>query len=58
MEAAPEPAGKVVDLMAARTASTESAKKARGESTEDATVHDLSKKRTAKKLAGRRRWSA
>jgi DNA end-binding protein Ku len=48
-----EPAGKVVDLMAALNASVEAAKVGRGESTEDATVHDLPKKRTTKKTAAK-----
>ncbi|MEV8529260.1 Ku protein [Streptomyces sp. NPDC052000] len=49
---APEPAGKVVDLMAALNASVEAARAGRGEpagAATDATVHDLPKKRTAKK---------
>ncbi|MFE9406825.1 Ku protein [Streptomyces sp. NPDC006530] len=50
----PEPAGKVVDLMAALNASVEAAKAGRGESTQDATVHDLPKKRTAKKTGTRK----
>ncbi|GHB55268.1 non-homologous end joining protein Ku [Streptomyces xanthochromogenes] len=50
---APEQAGKVVDLMAALTASMESAKAARGE-TGDATVHDLPKKRAAKKAPAKK----
>lgn len=51
---APEPAGKVVDLMAALNASVEAAKANRGESSEnaqDAEVHDLPKKRAAKTAA-------
>lgn len=44
----PEPAGQVVDLMAALNASVEAAKADRGESTEQATVHDLPKRRAAK----------
>ncbi|MGA5425133.1 hypothetical protein [Streptomyces lavendulocolor] len=45
----PEPAGKVVDLMAALNASVEQAKASRGESGEDATVHEMPKpKKTAK----------
>ena len=54
---AAEPAGKVVDLMAALTASMEAAKAARGETDgpgPDATVHDMPKKRTAKKATAKR----
>ncbi|MEV6549201.1 Ku protein [Streptomyces sp. NPDC051597] len=51
-EGAGEPAGKVVDLMAALNASVEAAKASRGEAgDQDAAVHDLPKKRTAKKQA-------
>ncbi|MFE9121302.1 Ku protein [Streptomyces sp. NPDC007172] len=49
----PQEAGKVVDLMAALTASMESAKAARGE-IGDATVHDLPKKRAAKKAPAKK----
>ncbi|MGW5529446.1 non-homologous end joining protein Ku [Streptomyces xanthochromogenes] len=56
---AAEPAGKVVDLMAALTESMEAAKKARGETgTGDATVHDLPKKRAAKKAAPAKKATA
>jgi DNA end-binding protein Ku len=53
VEGETEPAGKVVDLMAALTESMEAAKKARGEKTGDgdATVHDLPKKRETKAAA-------
>ncbi|GAA2417550.1 Ku protein [Streptomyces mauvecolor] len=47
----PEPAGQVVDLMAALNASVEAARTARGENTENAVVHDLPKKRAAKTAA-------
>ncbi|MFK0182101.1 Ku protein [Streptomyces xanthochromogenes] len=50
---APQEDGKVVDLMAALTASMESARAARGE-TGDATVHDLPKKRAAKKAPAKK----
>ncbi|MFD5428271.1 Ku protein [Streptomyces sp. NPDC127084] len=46
-----EPAGKVVDLMAALTASVAEAKEKRGE---PATVHELPKKRTAKKTTAKK----
>ncbi|MFI6475963.1 hypothetical protein ACIBL5_37725 [Streptomyces sp. NPDC050516] len=39
--------------MAALNASVEAAKTARGENTEEATVHDLPKKRTAKTAANK-----
>ncbi|GGU62289.1 non-homologous end joining protein Ku [Streptomyces lavendofoliae] len=53
---APEPAGKVVDLMAALNASVEKAKASRGESGEDATVHEMPKpkKTAAKKTAAKK----
>lgn len=54
VEAAPESGGQLVDLMAALNASVEKAKANRGESTEDASVHDLPKKRTAKKAAAKK----
>ena len=47
----PKPAGKVVDLMAALNASVEAAKAGRGETTEDAVVHDLPKNRASKNAA-------
>ncbi|WP_406269029.1 Ku protein [Streptomyces sp. NBC_00191] len=50
-EGEPEPAGQVVDLMAALNASVQAAKESRGESGEHATVHDMPKKRAAKKTA-------
>ncbi|MGW1562877.1 non-homologous end joining protein Ku [Streptomyces sp. NPDC002144] len=46
-----EPAGQVLDLMAALTESVQKAKASRGE---DAEVHDLPKKATAKKTAKKR----
>jgi DNA end-binding protein Ku len=50
--AAPEPAGQVVDLMAALNASVEQARASRGE---DATVHEMPKKKTPeKKTAGKK----
>jgi DNA end-binding protein Ku len=55
--AAPEPAGQVVDLMAALNASVEQARTSRGESGEDATVHDMpsrAKKTAAKKPAAKK----
>jgi DNA end-binding protein Ku len=49
---APEPAGQVVDLMAALNASVEQARASRGE---DATVHEMPKKKaTAKKTAAKK----
>ncbi|MEU5436388.1 Ku protein [Streptomyces sp. NPDC020719] len=48
---AAQPSGKVVDLMAALNASVEAAKASRGETSENATVHDLPKKRAASKKA-------
>ncbi|MFE4874066.1 Ku protein [Streptomyces sp. NPDC056682] len=50
-EEAPEPAGQVVDLMAALNASVAAAKAGRSENTDEATVHDLPKKRAAKTTA-------
>ncbi|MEV7076255.1 hypothetical protein [Streptomyces sp. NPDC093990] len=44
----PEQPGKVLDLMAALTGSVQQAKASRGEDT-DADVHEMPKKRTAKK---------
>ncbi|MGI5405096.1 Ku protein [Streptomyces sp. CA-135486] len=54
------PAGQVVDLMAALNASVQAAKESRGESREDATVHEIPapKKRTAKKTAGKKTTEA
>lgn len=52
-EEAPQPAGQVVDLMAALNASVEAARAGRGENTEEATVHALPKKRTAKKATSK-----
>ncbi|WP_328863180.1 non-homologous end joining protein Ku [Streptomyces sp. NBC_00306] len=49
-----QPAGQVVDLMAALNASVQAAKESRGEADEGAqhaTVHDMPKKRAAKKTA-------
>jgi DNA end-binding protein Ku len=55
-----EPAGQVVDLMAALTESMEAAKKARGETAGagEATVHDLPKTRTAKKATPTKKATA
>ena len=53
-----QPAGEVVDLMAALNASVQAAKESRGETAralEHATVHDMPKKRAAKKTALPRR---
>ncbi|MFE4873860.1 Ku protein [Streptomyces sp. NPDC056682] len=52
---APEPTGEVVDLMAALNASVEKAKAGRGEHTgDDATLHDLPKRRAAKTTANKK----
>ncbi|GAA0611780.1 Ku protein [Streptomyces crystallinus] len=53
----PQPSGKVVDLMAALNASAEAAKASRGETGQDASVHELPAKRTAEKTAAKRQAS-
>ncbi|MHC3391085.1 hypothetical protein ACLQ2E_16750 [Streptomyces lavendulocolor] len=56
---APEPEGKVVDLMAALNASVEQAKASRGESGKDATVHEMPKpKKTPTKKAAAKKTTA
>ncbi|WP_327328102.1 Ku protein [Streptomyces sp. NBC_01210] len=57
-EGEPEPAGQVVDLMAALNASVQAAKESRGESGDHATVHDMPKKRAAKKAAATKSTAA
>jgi DNA end-binding protein Ku len=52
------PAGAVVDLMAALQESVQKAKASRGESGEDATVHELPKKKTAAKKAPAKKTAA
>ncbi|GGU61419.1 non-homologous end joining protein Ku [Streptomyces lavendofoliae] len=58
-EAEEEPAGQVVDLMAALNASVEQARASRGESDEDATVHQMPKpKKAAKKATAAKKTTA
>ncbi|MFC8125977.1 Ku protein [Streptomyces sp. NPDC057302] len=49
-----KPTGKVVDLMAALEESVSKAQAARGESGEEATIHEMPKKRTTKKTAAKK----
>ncbi|MEU4497635.1 Ku protein [Streptomyces sp. NPDC023998] len=57
-EGEPEPAGQVVDLMAALNASVQAAKESRGQSGESATVHEMPQKKAAKKTTTAKKGTA
>ncbi|WP_119295993.1 Ku protein [Streptomyces sp. YIM 130001] len=57
-ETGEEPAGQVVDLMAALQDSVQKAKTARGEGDENATVHEMPKKKTAVKKSTAKKTAA